>query len=97
MGESVKFKNRNLFDYLKNILKDKDFELYEKHIADDSFETDFKKFMELRYLSMSRNQSIRKIIMDNQFIMEKMDCKNLYKFLINVIPVQNNHFISYIK
>lgn len=97
MGESVKFKNRNLFDYLKNILKDKDFELYEKHIADDSFETDFKKFMELRYLSMSRNPSIRKIIMDNQFIMEKMDCKNLYKFLITVIPVQNNHFISYIK
>ena len=97
MGESVKFKNRNLFFFFLNILKDKDFELYEKHIADDSFETDFKKFMELRYLSMSRNPTTRQIIMDNQFIMEKMDCKNLYKFLITVIPIQTNYFISYIK
>lgn len=97
MEPAKKFKNRNLFDYLKNILKDKNIESYKQHIADDSFDTDFKKFMELRYLSMCNNKNVRKVILDNQFLLEKMDNKMLYLFLINNIPKQYNHFIQYIK
>lgn len=92
-----KFKNRNLFDYLKNILKDKDMELYRVHVSDDAFETDFKKFMEIRYLSMCGDENVRNFVVDNQFLLEKMDCKLLYMFLIRTVPRQYNHFIQYIK
>lgn len=95
--EKKKFKNKNLFDYLKNILSDKNYELYETHISDDSFRTDFKKLMELRYLSMSTNKQIQKFIIDNQFIMEHMDEKFLYRFLLDNIPRQRNYFIKYLK
>ena len=40
-----KFKNKNLFDYLKNILTDKNEKLYQIHINESGFDIDFKKIV----------------------------------------------------
>jgi len=90
------FKNKNIFDYLRNILVDKDIKLYQSHISSEGFEIDFKKVVLLKYLSMSPDSRIRKIIFENQLSFDRMDCKILYRYLLCVIPRQKNHFIQFI-
>lgn len=90
------FKNRNLFDYLRNILKDKDMALYRRHLEIDNFEEDFKKFMVLRYLSMCRDPNVRRIVLERQFLLDKMDSKTAYLYLIRTVPRQVDHFIKYL-
>ena len=90
------FKNRNLFDYLRNILRDKDLDLYRKHLGIENFEEDFRKFMVLRYLSMCRDPNVRKIILEKQFFLDKMDSKTAYLYLIRAVPRQSEHFIKYL-
>lgn len=90
------YKNRNLFDYLKNILKDKDLDLYRKHLQIENFEEDFKKFMVLRYLSMCRDPNVRRIVLERQFLLDKMDSKTAYLYLIRTVPRQVDHFIKYL-
>jgi hypothetical protein len=91
------FKNRNIFAYLDNILATKNRELMLKHLSEDGFETDFKKVVLLRYLSMSRDPSVRKAVLENQLSLERMDCKTAYRFLFKVIPRQNSGFIKYLR
>ena len=90
------FKNRNLFDYLRNILKDKDVETYGNHIRREDFDEDFKKFMVLRYLSMCRDPNVRKIVLEKQLFLDRMDPKTAYLYLMKTIPRQWDHFIRYL-
>lgn len=90
------YKNRNLFDYLKNILKDKDLDLYRKHLQIENFDEDFKKFMVLRYLSMCRDPVVRKIVLERQLYLDRMDSKTAYIYLLRNVPKQADHFIKYL-
>ena len=90
------FKNRNLFDYLRNILKDKDLGLYRRHLEIENFEEDFKKFMVLRYLSMCRDPNVRKIIFERQLSLDRMSSKTAYLYLLRNVPRQTDHFIKYL-
>ena len=90
------FKNRNLFDYLRNILKDKDMALYRRHLEIDNFEEAFKQFMVLRYLSMCRDPNVRRIVLERQFLLDKMDSKTADLYLIRTVPRQVDHFIKYL-
>ena len=92
-----KFKNKNLFDYLKNILTDKNEKLYQIHISESGFDNDFKKVVLIKYLSMSPDENVRNIIMNNQFLFDKMDSKTAYWYLLRKVPRQNNYFIRFIK
>lgn len=91
------FKNRNIFDYLKNILTSKNRDDYQRHVAEDGFDVDFKKVVVLRYLSMSPDPRVREIVFENQLSFDRMDCKTLYRYLMCVVPRQQNPFIRYIK
>ena len=91
------FRNKNLFDYLNNILCLKDMELYEKQVVEDGFEPDFKKVVLMRYLSMSKDPLVRDIVLKNQLLFDRTDCKTLYKYLILTVPRQRESFIRYIK
>lgn len=85
-----------LFDVLGNILTNKSFELYDKHICSESFK-DAAKFMVLRYLTMSQSKDVRNIVIDNYITLERMSETTLYKWLLINIPKQNSSFIKYIK
>ena len=97
MEQKKKFKNRNLFDYLNNILCAKNMEMYNKHVAEEGFDVDFKKVVLIRYLSMSTDPRIREVVFKNQLFFDRTDCKTLYRYLIKVIPKQKSNFIKYIK
>ena len=90
------FRNRNLFDYLRNILRDKDMDLYRRHLGIENFEDDFKKFMVLRYLSMCRDPNVRKVVLEKQLFLDRMDSKTAYLYLIRTVPRQFDHFIKYL-
>ena len=90
------FKSNMLFDALANILVGKSEELYEKHIQSENFK-DAAKFMVLRYMSMSFNEEVRNIVIDNYITLERMPEKQLYKWLLKTVPKQNSSFIRYIK
>lgn len=89
-------KSTMLFDVLKNILVDKDFNVYEQHISSESFK-DAAPFMIRRYLTMSPNKYVRQIVLDNYLSLERMPVNILYRWLIMNIPKQNNSFIQYIR
>lgn len=91
------FKNRNIFDYMKNILTTKSEDEFKRHVADDGFDADFKKVVVLRYLSMSPDPTVREIVFQNQLSFDRMDCKTLYRYLMATVPVQRSSFIRYIK
>lgn len=86
-----------LFDVLKNILTAKSFNLYKQHINNDILWKTFSKFMILRYLTMSKDENIRNIVIINYPTLEKMPDKILYKYLLNIIPKQKTSFIKYFK
>lgn len=97
MEQKKKFKNRNIFDYLANILCGKDSEKYARHVSEEGFDSDFKKVVVLRYLSMSPDQRVRQLVFDNQLSFDRMDCKELYRYLMQTVPRQRSGFIRYIK
>ena len=90
------FKSNMLFDVLANILSTKSIELYEKHISSENFK-DAAAFMVRRYLTMSINQKVREIVLDNYLILERMPDAVQYLWLIKAIPEQNSTFIRYLK
>ena len=91
------FKNKNIFGYLANILCSKDVELYKRHVLEDGFDADFKKVVVLKYLSMSPDERVRRVIFENQIALDRMDCKLAYRYLMKVVPRQQSGFIRYIK
>lgn len=91
------FKQTVLFEALGNILQKKSIELYNKHISDEELWKTFSKFMCLRYLTMSKDSNVRNIVVDNYLTLERMPEKQLYRWLIEKIPQQQNSFIRYIK
>lgn len=97
MEKKKTFKNKNIFEYLGNILVDKDIKLYQSHVSAEGFEIDFKKVVLLKYLSMSPDSRIRKIVFENQLSFDRMDCRILYRYLLSVIPKQKSKFIRFIK
>ena len=90
------FKSNMLFDVLANILSTTSIELYEKHISSENFK-DAAAFMVRRYLTMSINQKVREIVLDNYLILERMPDAVQYLWLIKAIPEQNSTFIRYLK
>lgn len=85
-----------LFNVLGNILQGKSKELYEKHISSNDFQA-ASKFMTLKYLSMSPDQAVRDIVIDNYITLERMPEIALYKWLLANVPRQRSSFIRYIK
>lgn len=91
------FKNRNIFDYLGNILVGKSRDAYERHVSEPGFDVDFKKVVVLRYLSMSTDERVRNLVIGNQLSLERMEPKMLYRYLISKVPRQRSTFIRYLK
>ena len=91
------FQKSYLFEYLGNIIQKKDHELYKKHIADVDFEASYSVFMVTTYLSMSPNENVRQLILDNQMLLEKMPQRVHYKFLLDNVQRCYSSFIRYIK
>lgn len=102
MNEDTKpknYQNKFLFDYLKNILLLKSEKVYSEHISDESINS-FPHLVIMRYLSMSTDERVRKIITDNQILLERLDKishKLSYRWYIDNIPKQKSSFITYIK
>lgn len=89
-------KSNLLFEVLANILHNKSIEIYNKHIASESFK-DAAPFMVRRYLTMSINANVRDIVLDNYLSLERMPAEIQYLWLLKKIPRQNNTFIRYIR
>ncbi len=90
------YKSTMLFDVLKNILTTKSVEIYKKHVQSEHFK-DAAGFMVRRYLTMHTNSAIRQIMLDNYIVLERMDDKTLYLWLLDKIPQVNNSFIRYLR
>ena len=86
-----------LFESLKNILTDKSVDIFKEHTQNDQKWKSFSKFIVLRYLTMSTNEKVRNIVLDNILTLDRMPPKQMYMWLINKIPRQSNSFIRYIK
>ena len=89
-------KSTMLFDVLANILTEKSEETYAKHIAADDFAA-AAKFMVLRYLTMSSCEEVRNVVLENYVVLERMEEKLLYKWLLRNVPRQRSSFIRYIR
>lgn len=92
-----KYKNAMLFEYLSNILMEKSVKKYQYHVDDLEFNSSFTGYMVIKYLSMHTKPEVRNVIFVNQIALDRMSGKNLYWFLLNVIPKQSSSFIKYIK
>lgn len=87
-----------LFDALGNILHHKSENVFQKHVSMEDFEKQFPRYMVLRYLSMSKEEDVFKLILENQLSLERIPSNRLvYRFLMDVVPKQNSAFIRYIK
>lgn len=91
-----KYANQFLFDYLRNIVYTKSWNLYRGHIGQKEFNS-FPKVVVLRYLTMCEDENVRKLVLDNQFLLEKMENVDFYRFMMKNVPKQRNSFIKYIK
>ena len=91
------FRNRNIFDYLGNILCGKSVDAYRRHVASEGFEADFKKVVLLKYLSMSPDPRVRDVVLRDQLSLERMDCRLLYRYLMKVVPRQRSPFIRFLR
>ena len=89
-------KSTMLFDVLANILTEKSEETYVKHIAADDCAA-AAKFMVLRYLTMSSCEAVRNVVLENYVVLERMEEKLLYKWLLRNVPRQRSSFIRYIR
>lgn len=89
-------KSTMLFDVLANILVGKSMETYAKHISADDFGM-AARYMVLRYLTMSASEQVRNVILENYVVLEHMDEKVLYRWLLHRIPRQKSSFIRYIR
>lgn len=89
-------KSNMLFDVLANILVRKSVELYKHHIASPDYK-DAAAFMIRRYLTMSRNPAVRKLVLDNYVTLERMPDEVMYKWLLMNIPRQASSFITYLR
>ena len=81
----------NLFDILKEILVEKKGDLYDH----PEFDKAFNVWMIARYLSMRES-----LLPFAQFINQfgsTLSKKNLYLFLVKIIPKQRSSFIRYMK
>ena len=92
----AQYKSTMLFDAMSNILVTKSMEIYKRHITHPDFK-DFKGYNCRRYMTMSQDQRIRQIVLDNYVILEHMDDKILYLWLMKKLPRQTSSFIKYIK
>lgn len=90
------FKSTMLFDAMNNILVTKSEDVYHQHIADPNFK-DFTGFICRKYMSMSPDPNVRQIILNNQVILERMDDKTLYKWLMKTVPRQKSGFIKFMR
>jgi len=91
------FKNNYLFEYLRNILTEKSWTIFEKHVNDVDFDASFSPYMVITYLSMSTKPAVRDIVLNNQLTLERFPKKQLYRFLIKEVPKQYNSFITFIR
>lgn len=89
-------KSTMLFDVLGNILRTKSLKLYAEHITSENFK-DAAPFMVRRYLTMSPNEEVRNVVLDNYLALERMPDKTQYMWLLKAIPRQNYTFIKYLK
>lgn len=92
-----KYKNAMLFEYLSNILMEKSAKKYQYHVDDVEFNSSFTGYMIIKYLSMHTKPEVRNVVFVNQIALDRMSGRNLYWFLLNVVPRQSSSFIKYIK
>lgn len=85
-----------LFDVLANILQTKSIEMYKQHIASEDYK-DASPFMVRRYLTMSPDSRVRKLVLDNYLTLEQMPDKVQYLWLLKAVPKQKSTFIRYIR
>ena len=90
------YKSTILFDVLENILTEKSEDTYAKHIVADDFAA-AAKFMVLRYLTLSTCEEVRNVVLENYIVLEHMEEKLLYKWLLRNVPRQRCSFIKYIR
>ena len=90
------YKSTMLFDAMNNILVGKSEETYRRHISDPNFK-DFKGYNCRRYMTMSPDSEVRRIVLENYAVLERMDDKTLYLWLMKRLPRQKSGFIRYIK
>jgi len=89
-------KSTMLFDVLDNILRAKSIDLMKTHIASSSFK-DAAPFMVRKYLTMSRCEAVRNVVLDNYITLERMPADVQYMWLLKAVPKQRSGFIQYIK
>ena len=92
----AQYKSTMLFDAMNNILVGKSMETYRRHVAHPDFK-DFKGYNCRRYMTMSPDPRVRQIVLDNYAVLERMDDKTLYLWLMKKLPKQSSGFIRYIK
>jgi hypothetical protein len=80
----------NLFDILKDLIKEKSGTL----CYEEGFDKAWNSYMVIRYLSMDK-RFIRYANIANKIQMD-LDSIQMYKFLIKIIPQNNNTWIKYI-
>lgn len=89
-------KSTMLFDVLANILVGKSMDVYEQHISAPDFGM-AARYMVLRYLTMSASDAVRNVVLANYVVLERMEEKVLYKWLLRNIPRQRSSFIRYVR
>ena len=90
------FKSTMLFDAMNNILVTKSEDVYRRHIADPNFK-DFTGFICRKYMSMCQDERVRQLIFDNLVILERMDDRTLYKWLMKSTPRLRSGFIKFLR
>ena len=85
-----------LFDVLANILQTKSIEMYKQHIASENYK-DASPFMVRKYLTMSPDSRVRKLVLDNYLTLERMPENVQYLWLLKAVPKQKSTFIRYIR
>jgi hypothetical protein len=99
-NKTKKYQNKFIFEYLKNILVTKSFDIFKKHVEDkDSFKS-FPAMVILRYLSMCNDVNVRNCVLKNQVLIERLYKdfpESFYRWCIISIPKQNSSFIKYLK
>lgn len=95
-----KYQNTHIFEYLRNILHDKDKDMMERHINDRESFKSFPSVVIFRYLSMCQVESVRNVVLNNQILLERLDKighEYTYRYLFDNVPKTDVTFIKYIK
>ena len=87
-------KKKSFFDCLRVIYQSKDKDQMEADLAREDFDSFYSKYMIHRYLSM--HDEFLELLEKYQIVLENMNPKSHYRFLMKVIPQRRRLWIKYI-